>query len=39
MRSARIDQTGQIPMLIRVFAGHTGHVGFVMWRFMCNKIA
>ena len=27
------DQTGRMPRLIWVFAGHTGHfVGFVMWR-------
>ena len=26
-------QTGRIPRLIRVFAGHAGQiVGFVMWR-------
>ena len=27
------DQTGWMPRLIRVLAGHTGHfVGFVVWR-------
>ena len=30
------DQTGQLPRLIWVFAGHTGHfLGFVMLRFNC----
>ena len=31
------DQTGQIPRLIWVFNGQTGHfVGFVVWRLICD---
>ena len=31
MWTAKTDQTGQMPRLIRVFVGHKGHfVGFVM---------
>ena len=33
------DQTGQMPRLIRVFAGRTGQfVSFVMRRLICLKI-
>ena len=32
------DQTGWMPRLIRVFAGHIGHFfGFVMWQFKCTS--
>ena len=31
MQTAKTDQTGRMPRVIRVFAGHTGHfVGFVV---------
>ena len=37
--TAKTDQTGWMPRLIRVFAGHTGHfVGFVMRRLILCKL-
>ena len=36
IRTAKTDQTGRMPRLIRVFAGRTGHfVGFVMLSLKC----
>ena len=33
------DQTGRMPRLIRVFAGRTGNVGFVMRHIKMCKVA